>query len=177
MSERKWAVDLLIIICIAGGLGIGWYCGKAQGRAEQDNWWLGRVTGRELPAQGSVLRNDALGAVYCVMVTESKHGFTAQQATCGDATTPVVKEVDDGNASQPPAPKQDSIWRDVTLTLQYAWLPEYGATPKPQIKWFCPKGWVFSGAYKYETGEALDGQKLQCVPDSEVFSPVTAAKP
>lgn len=92
MSERigKGLLALLFMAALFGaGFGIG--------EARANKWWLNRVTGREIPAPGSLLREELGSKVYCVSVSESERGFTAHPVKCEDAAHPVVKEV-------PPSP-------------------------------------------------------------------------
>jgi len=59
---------LSVVAGILIGFGFGGMAGEHRGRAERDKWWLDRITGKEFPVEGSVLRQISFGdsAVYCV---------------------------------------------------------------------------------------------------------------
>ena len=56
---------IVLLLCMAGAF---WTLGRWHGRADRDKWWLDRITGKEFPVEGSVLRQISFGdsAVYCV---------------------------------------------------------------------------------------------------------------
>jgi hypothetical protein len=74
-----------------------------------------------------------------------------------------------------PKPQKKTVrhdgWSDVNLRASYYWMPEYGDNPKPEILYFCPDGWQFSGGYSYLTGEVFK------TGDGHDYTPTCSKKP
>ena len=112
-SEGMSRTGLGVIAGILIGFGFGGMVGEHRGRADRDKWWLDRITGKEFPVEGSVLRQIPFGdsAVYCVWISKSVNGFTAQPIRCVEPRVITVCKFDDH------APPKEGDWVTISMTV------------------------------------------------------------